>query len=233
MKRCTPDYAYKAEILRNHYDLVREQKLISRAIFIQGDVLDHITGQVMTFQEAEGLDMVLETLPEYQEARKINHASYERASRLRKRIWYLLSLGECVFLTLTFTDEVLNSTSEETRRRYVTRYLKSQSKHYVANIDFGKQFDREHYHAVCLGPIDYSPWHQYGAIKGEKVRFESRSEQRLSKYISKLTNHALKETGKRYALIYSRDLIGRDALEVFAPPALAEDDSASADDVQC
>ena len=197
------DYKYKAEILKNT-DLLREQKLVSRSLFIQDDVVDRKTGEVMTFSDAKFLDMVNCNDSDWIEAGKINHCAYKRAKRLRNRISWMVKQGDCLFLTLTFTDGVLDDTSDETRKKYVKRFLKSQSDQYVANIDFGAQNEREHYHAVILASrVDYTLWHKYGGIKGEKIRSNDISPVKLGKYISKLTNHAIKETTRRCAIIYS------------------------------
>ena len=110
------------------------------------------------------------------------------------------------FLTLTFNDSILSSTSPETRRKYVRRFLKSFNCQYVGNIDFGKRNHREHFHALIgTGKIDYSLWNtRFGAINGLKVRNSTDDKARLSRYIAKLTNHAIKETTKRSVIIYSR-----------------------------
>ena len=139
----------------------------------------------------------------FDEAAKINKASYSRRCRLSKRIEDMLKSNKCIFLTLTFTDEVLSKTSIETRRRYVTRFLKECSDKYVANIDFGSKNDREHYHAIVIAErVDCSDWN-YGAINFERVRKTS-SANTLAKYVVKLVNHAIKETTKRNYTIYSR-----------------------------
>lgn len=140
------------------------------------------------------------------EARKINLASWKRTRRLRERIRSYLEMGECVWLTLTFSEEVLNNTSVETRRKYVARYLKSQSKYYLANIDFGKNRFREHYHAIVVSNyLDTKPWtDNYGYTWTERIKNHVDSENKLAKYVSKLTNHAIKETTKRQCYIYSR-----------------------------
>lgn len=140
-------------------------------------------------------------------ARSLNHAKYKRKQRVSDRIGGYVTLGNCLFLTLTFTDAVLASTSEKTRRKYVTRWLKSQSPAYVANIDYGKENEREHYHAIAFSPhVDYKGWHKYGAIKGEEVKTESKDVTRVSKYVAKLSNHAMKvNDGVAPRLIYSRD----------------------------
>lgn len=138
---------------------------------------------------------------EWREAERIFNATRSRVTRLRKRISNMLN-ENCLFLTLTFTDNVLNSTTCETRRTYVTRFLKSFSVPFVANIDFGAKNGREHYHAILqIDKINYSLW-PYGALNGKKII--NNDSLRLSKYISKLTNHAIKFTTKGSRLIYSR-----------------------------
>ena len=109
---------------------------------------------------------------------------------------------QCLFLTLTFTDDTLQKTSTTTRRRYIVKYLSQFNVPCIANKDFGKENGREHYHAIIqIDRIDYSLY-DYGAINGKKVVVGSETDLRLSKYISKLTNHAIKETTKQSRLIY-------------------------------
>lgn len=139
----------------------------------------------------------------YCEAKKINHASYQRANRLKQRISTIIQ-KDSLFLTFTFTDEVLQRTSSDTRKQYVRRFLNAFNVPYVANIDFGSKNGREHYHAILQMPkINLTQW-KYGALNGKIIRNTS-DDIKLAKYISKLTNHAIKETTKRQAIIYSRD----------------------------
>ena len=138
----------------------------------------------------------------------LNRAGYKRKERIKNRIEKAILSGKAIFLTLTFTDETLDKTSEDTRRQYVRRYLKECCKTYIANIDYGGDNGREHYHALVEpkgDAIDYKPWHDYGAIKGEIVRSSEDDVTRTCKYVAKLTNHALKKTaGVSPRLIYSR-----------------------------
>lgn len=124
-----------------------------------------------------------------------------KAKKVREKISNIVLNNNAVFLTLTFTDKVFETTSQETRRRYVARYLKSQSSEYVANIDFSPDIGREHYHAVITKRADLNAW-QYGFSFAEQVRAHDRDLKRISKYITKLTAHALKVDATR--LIYSR-----------------------------
>jgi hypothetical protein len=167
----------------------------------------------MTPEEVEShFDMYYNDL-DYQEIMKvatsINHSSYKRRLRLHERIEIMLKSYKCLFLTLTFKDSVLDSTNEETRRKYVRRFLKSFGVPYVANIDYGLKNEREHYHCViAIDRVEYSKWQKYGNIDFERIRLSKRdietSSKCLSKYIVKLTNHALKDTNKTCYVIYSR-----------------------------
>lgn len=131
-----------------------------------------------------------------------------KAKNVKDKIAFQLSLGQSYFLTLTFTDEVLATTSEATRRKYVQRFLKANSFHYLANIDFGGQTAREHYHAVLSSNVTANMW-PYGFIKCIPIGNDETAPVKIGKYITKLKHHALKDStnGKsRFrALIYSRN----------------------------
>lgn len=147
------------------------------------------------------------SLDEWKRLYDLNHNRYKRVQRLKMKVADLVLNGDAIFLTLTFTDDVLNSTSVETRRRYVSRFLKSQCKTYVANIDFGFKNGREHYHAIVnpIAPlIDLQSW-SYGALNAKRIHASDTDLTRTTKYITKLTSHAIKETtGHAYRIIYSR-----------------------------
>lgn len=138
-------------------------------------------------------------------AMKLNHNEYKRVRRLKQKMLASVLSNKALFLTLTFSDDTIARTTIPTRRRYVSRYLKSQSAFYIANIDFGARNGREHYHAVVVGQsIDYNAWHSLGAIKGLKIAPTRNDTTRVSKYVAKLSNHAIKETTRSVRLIYSR-----------------------------
>lgn len=147
---------------------------------------------------------------EYFEANRIDQANYQRRKRLRERITNIILNNESLFLTLTFNDEALQATTEKQRRTAVSRFLKQFNSRYVANIDYGAKNHREHYHAVIgCSHVDIETWtKKYGTIYAEHIRLKKDRENdivKLSKYIAKLTNHAIKETTKRCALLYSRE----------------------------
>lgn len=142
----------------------------------------------------------------------------ERAIQNRKLTkWrtnkFLTEMAECYdhlyFVTLTFTDEVMKSTTERTRHRYVTQFLKSEVRCYYANIDYGEKNEREHYHAVVSDKVDFSKW-THGSINAEQIRNTKKDRRKISTYMRKLTNHAHKMgTGKAF---HSRGMLDVDTL---------------------
>lgn len=112
-----------------------------------------------------------------------------------------------VFGTLTFSNNTLEKTTKETRRRYVARFLHNQKsiEKYIANIDYGKNNEREHYHFIAFtrDKIDYSKWKDkidLEAIKLDKISFK-----KIAKYLVKLNNHAYKESTKLERIIKDRN----------------------------
>ena len=137
-------------------------------------------------------------------ANNLNHASYKRVARLKERIKEAVESGSAYFITITFNPTTLENTNEQTRRKYVSRWLKSLTPFYVANIDYGEKNGREHYHAVITSDTRPPKSWNYGFIDILKVNTTETDTKRVSKYISKLTNHAIKHTTKSKRIIYSR-----------------------------
>lgn len=150
------------------------------------------------------LDYPLEntlTYEEFRECQRIYDSHRQRSLRIKKKISVMIQ-KPCIFLTLTFTDETLDNTSDITRRRYIVKFLSQFNVPCIANKDFGKENGREHYHAIIqTSHIDYSLY-TLGAINGIRVVVGVETDTRISKYISKLTNHSIKETTKNSRLIY-------------------------------
>lgn len=158
-------------------------------------------------EQAQGIrEQMEEDCPkEWKEAERINDAYFHRVKRLKHRISDMLKSGDCLFLTFTFTNYILLTTNADTRRQKVRRYLSQYNCPYVANIDFGKKYGREHYHAIIqCDKVDFSLYN-YGALNGQKITNQGDDIVRLAKYISKLTNHAIKKTTKQNYIIYSRN----------------------------
>lgn len=117
----------------------------------------------------------------------------------------MLEHKECVFITLTFDPKKgIFNTASDTRKQYVRKYLKNESSCYVANIDYGELNGQEHYHALVINRVNPKKW-KYGTCNVKMVRgCDLDTSVRIAKYISKLTNHAIKATTKRSCIIYSR-----------------------------
>lgn len=143
---------------------------------------------------------------------RLSQSNHVRKVRLKERISKMVNTNHAYFLTLTFNDSVFNrNLSPETRRRYIARFLKSECKEYVANIDFGSSNNREHYHAVVIPKtiIDFAKYRKIfdnSNINYKRIIKGDKDIKKLSLYIAKLTNHALKENGFYKRLIYSRNV---------------------------
>lgn len=145
---------------------------------------------------------------------RIWSSNKKRKERLKARVSDIVQSGKAIFLTLTFNDRFLSrDTTEITRRRYISRFLKEQCDKYVANVDYGesdKGTHREHYHALVIPKkerIDYAPYCAFfdkSRIYAQSVTVSEKSDISISLYISKLTNHALKSSGRYKRLICSR-----------------------------
>ena len=223
------DYNYKAQVLST--DLCKMVNQIDKAIYAKSllDTTGEIIHTELDYDTAlrERCFLLEKDQRAYKEAEKINKARYKRVKRLRLFLSAMLKKSlTVIFLTLTFDDKTLSNTTEQTRRKYVQRFLSNLSDCYVANIDFGAKNGREHYHAVIDCYVPVKDW-QYGhalaeVVQGEfdsvrrvpkryqslpieeqKLRMMEDNEKRLAKYVAKLSNHAIKETNKRCSVIYA------------------------------
>lgn len=192
-------FSLKSEIFDS--GLYRKVKIANKINFRQGDRAPKEALEAVYGVEAVKI------------ATNMYNASYKRFKRVLGHIQNLSTLPnvELVFCTLTFSNEVLSSTTAQTRRRYVSRWCKSVSALYVANVDYGDSNGREHYHAIVCNIVTKEAkkaW-KYGFSWFERVRVNKcNSEARVSRYITKLTSHALKESTKcgQTRVIYSKRL---------------------------
>lgn len=211
MKR-QPNYELKAKVLTN--GMVEAQRKLSltyfkkyqeeKALIENGEIIEN--WKPLNDNEIKTYEMMAQAFPmEWKEAYRVNDASYKRTKRLKERIKSMITSGSCIFLTLTFRNDVLETTSEDTRKQYIRKALKTMSNNYIANIDYGTKNEREHYHAIVLADkVSQKQW-KYGNLDFERVRTNQEdSPVKIAKYITKLTNHAIKETVKQNRLIYSR-----------------------------
>lgn len=164
-------------------------------------LIDDIDDRHRQFINTYGLEV-------YNTCVRLNNNLFKRKFRVKERITAMLNHGTCLFMTFTFSQDTLASTTYDKRRRYVREWLKSNSDYYLANIDFGKTTGREHYHAVILCDYVDVKSFKYGFIWAQRIVDNSKSIDCISSYVPKLVNHSLKEsTGRLFPLIYSKKLI--------------------------
>lgn len=204
------DYQYKSFVLKTN--MHKYIGFLDKQFYIHGEKFsfdsidsDGLVSQITVIDELNSLESEYGTRF-IKECHRINQASFKRVLRLKERIERYILKGNSIFLTLTFDDQTLNNTNVVTRRKYVQRCLKKNSNYYVANIDFGvddRYTHREHYHALIVcDKFDKNTW-KYGFSFCEVVH-QTSNEIKIAKYISKLCNHAIKESTKRACYIYSR-----------------------------
>ncbi len=209
------DYKRKSKVISNGLVEIQRKISLCKWKISQAEQLEYYTGEITNLdwlpykkEQCKLLEQGYAKLnpDDWKEAYRVNDASYHRTKRLKDRIQKMINKGNCLFLTLTFTNDVLDSTNQETRKKYIKRFLKSNSNYYVANIDYGTKNEREHYHAVIVcDKVNHKDW-PYGNLDFKRVRTnQDDSNVKMAKYITKLTNHAIKETCKQNFVIYSRD----------------------------
>ena len=226
------NYEYRSEVL-NDTEYIAQLRKVNRSISAYAQLLEtgQVLYSPYDIDTAHQLDGVLfrQDTKKYVTAQKIISAQNRRISRLKRHLKAYLNQSSPVnFLTFTFAPETLEKTNDTTRRKAVTTFLKSQCKYYIANKDYGGKNGREHYHAVVVGNVDLKAW-DYGIINVQTVAnrkqltrkkipkrykdldaktqldFMKRdTESKLAKYVAKLSNHAVKNTTKRSAIIYSK-----------------------------
>lgn len=219
-------------ILNNEYDLIKLNKK-SRLLNWKKE---QGTNQEFIDKLQDEIDPLMKKYKDYpyevlKQANRIVNNEFARNKRLKNKIQKLIDLPwlneNTYFITITFTDKQLQSTSHETRKRYVKAFFKSLGTDYIANVDYGETTDREHYHGliningdVLKAPImfrhknklkmsyplkdEYMDSKHFGYITLEKINTNEDDTKRLAKYVSKLTNHAIKETANSERIIYSR-----------------------------
>lgn len=180
-------------------------KQIQKCLRDHSDFVDFSSGEVIMEEwHAEHLFSFIKNSKDFKDSMKIIHSDSARYNRLFKRVNKYMDMGTCLFVTLTFTDEVLNNTNEETRRKYVRRFLKEYSNCFIANIDYGSKSGREHYHAIILyDDVTFINNWIHGFSNAQIIKDDFKSPERVSRYIIKIANHFVKASSRRCRLIYS------------------------------
>lgn len=192
------------ELFNNEiYDIYRKY----RSVLFKYNYTDTASNCHVIYKEFDNTiyrDTYLNFPEEWEECRKIYQCMCQRIKRLKLRVEYLITHYNCTFGTLTFEDNVFFYTNLKTRRKYVQRYLNSFDSFYIANIDFGDETEREHYHfIIALPPSDMNITWEYGFKKFEQITYTN-NPSCLSDYINKLSNHSIKGYDISNRLIYSK-----------------------------
>ena len=140
---------------------------------------------------------------------KILKARYQKNSRIKKRLVYLLSRFENIwFITFTFNNDYIDK-STRTKRDLMKMVLNTHDFLYMLNIDYGKKNEREHYHCILATnlDIDINQFIQFYYEGGFSLSIQCKKGlydyKRLTKYLNKLTNHCIKATTKRQRILYN------------------------------
>ena len=226
LQRHKTDYQLRADILSNRTDLLKD---ISNAQFNEyKDYQLNENGVIINDKFHNDNALTIQDILERENYSIECYESFKILSSTRRRKCFLkdriISIYNdsvsidytCYFITLDFSDNFISRTSETTRRRYVQRFLKEHCRHYVANIDYGVDDNytkREHYHAFVSSNNYRNMIHDWHTLTGSGINIKklrvyknmNKTYRRLSMYISKLTNHAIKQSVKRNVYIYDRN----------------------------
>ncbi len=141
---------------------------------------------------------------------KQTKAEQMRYLRLYKRILTMITESKhCQFLTITFNNDTLMTTTKETRKRYVKKWLNRNATSYVLNVDYGDKNNREHYHAIATPNNERFNYKSFknGFILGEIIGLVKRWKginKDVKQIAKRLSKHALKESTNNAKIIYSR-----------------------------
>lgn len=128
------------------------------------------------------------------ETTKAINRNKQKYYRLKKRIEFLLSKGQCWFCTWTISD---NNMTKDHRRKLKEIYKNIP---YIINVDYAPKTNRKHYHGVILSDVAPNTW-DYGFCKFIKINKDSKF---ISSYMLKFTAHALKCGTEKENILYSR-----------------------------
>ena len=135
---------------------------------------------------------------------------YQKISRIKKRFIFLIARYKYLyFVTFTFNDYYINL-CDRSRKDLIksSLYGFSSDIKYILNIDYGKKNERLHYHCIVATNDDsdlnsflndHYPCFSYT----EKIRISKEDLKRTSKYINKLSNHAIKDTTLSSRVLYN------------------------------
>ena len=192
------------------YDIFLNRK---RELYIQGYDTDNKTNYLSLFDE----ETIITCFKIYQANKKRKQYGLEELSKwtfaINKSNHY--KEYKIIFGTLTFSDKVLEKTTSQTRRRYVARFLTKHCENYMANVDYGKENGREHYHFIALigNNIEKGAWN-YGYDSYTKIKIDSKELKKVKNYLLKLNNHSYKASTKINRIIMNKAKKGIDLVDI-------------------
>lgn len=141
---------------------------------------------------------------------RILKARYNKVSRVRKRLIYLLYHNQYnYFITFTFDNNYINK-CDRTKRDLIKDSLNSfcSDCNYILNIDFGSKNEREHYHCILgtnedFNLLDHLLRTYPCLVHVQKIRIDNDGIKKLSKYINKLSNHCCKDSTRNRRIVYN------------------------------
>ena len=129
----------------------------------------------------------------YDEINRKIKSYYGKRKRIKERI-KRMNKNNIWFGTYTINDDSIN----KNHSRKIKELLKGLN--YIVNVDYGAKNGRKHYHAIIESKEEPMTW-QYGFCKFIKI--QNIDKQAISKYLTKITNHTIKDTAEK--IIYSRN----------------------------
>lgn len=137
-------------------------------------------------------------------------ARYNKSSRIKKRILYLLVHYNYVyFCTFTFNDKYINC-CDKTKRNLIKKSLNSFSSDikYILNVDYGDLNERQHYHGIIAtnnssNLKDHLSFVYPSFSWTERIVTDKKSISKLSKYVNKLSNHCIKSSTHNSRVIFN------------------------------
>lgn len=144
------------------------------------------------------------------EYERILKARYMKIGRIKKRFLYLLCRYEYLyFVTFTFDDKNLIK-SDRFKKDIIKESLYNfdDDIKYILNVDYSPINDREHYHGVVATNcpcnfINYLMLAYPNIAYSERIRLDLKSFTKVSKYINKLSNHAVKSGSRNKRVLYN------------------------------
>lgn len=144
------------------------------------------------------------------EYERILKARYMKIGRIKKRFLYLFCRYEYLyFVTFTFDDKNLKK-SDRFKKDMIKNSLYNfdDDIKYILNVDYSPVDDREHYHGIVATNcscnfINYLMLAYPNIAYTELIRLDKKSLIKVSKYINKLSNHAVKACTKNKRVLYN------------------------------